>query len=97
MPSARLGKEACAGITVPMDKLDDAVVDHLERRLLHDERLEVLLGNVLDRRAEWIDRRQAHVTELRQRASAAAAKLSRLYQAIEDGVADTAARTSRIA
>jgi hypothetical protein len=80
-----------------MDKLDDAVVDHLERRLLHDERLEVLLGNVLDRRAEWIDRRQAHVTELRLRASAAAAKLSRLYQAIEDGVADTAARTSRIA
>ncbi|RRN66616.1 recombinase family protein [Caulobacter sp. 602-1] len=87
---ARMGKEACAGITVPMDKLDDAVVDHLERRLLHSERLEVLLGNVLDRRAEWIDRRHAHVTELRQRASTAAAKLSRLYQAIEDGVADTA-------
>ena len=73
-----------------VDKLDDAVVDHLERRLLHSERLEVLLGNVLDRRAEWIDRRHAHVTELRQRAATAAAKLSRLYQAIEDGVADTA-------
>ncbi|PVM92150.1 recombinase family protein [Caulobacter radicis] len=87
---ARMGKDACAGITVPMDKLDDAVVDHLERRLLHSERLEVLLGNVLDRRAEWIDRRHAHVTELRQRAAAAAAKLARLYEAIEDGVADTA-------
>ncbi|PVM71715.1 hypothetical protein DDF65_23625 [Caulobacter radicis] len=87
---ARMGKDGCAGITVPMDKLDDAVVDHLERRLLHSERLEVLLGNVLDRRAEWIDRRHAHVTELRQRAAAAAAKLARLYEAIEDGVADTA-------
>jgi len=60
------------------------------RNGLHSERLEVLLGNVLDRRAEWIDRRHAHITELRQRAATAAAKLSRLYPAIEDGVTDTA-------
>jgi site-specific DNA recombinase len=86
---ARQGKEGCTGITVRMDKLNDAVVDHLERRLLHPERLEVLLGNVIDKRGEWIDRRRGHVTELRQRAAQAAAKLSRLYAAIEDGLAQT--------
>ena len=84
---ARMGKEGCTGITVPMDKLDDAVADHLERRLLEPKRLEILLGNVLDRRDEWIERRRTHVTELRQRAAEAAAKLARLYAAIEDGLA----------
>ncbi|WP_245863888.1 recombinase family protein [Caulobacter mirabilis] len=84
---ARIGKEGCTGITVPESKLDDAVADHLERRLLEPQRLEVLLGNVLDRRSEWIDRRRAHVTELRQRSAEAAAKLTRLYSAIEDGLA----------
>ncbi len=31
---ARMSKEGCTGATAPMAKLDDAVVDHLERRLL---------------------------------------------------------------
>lgn len=84
---ARIGKEGCAGITVPMDKLDNAVADHLERRLLEPQRLAILMGNVLDRRGEWIERRRSHVTELRQRAAEAAAKLTRLYAAIEDGLA----------
>jgi site-specific DNA recombinase len=84
---ARMGKEGCSGITIPMNKLDDAVADHLEHRLLEPKRLEILLGNVLDRRDEWIERRRTHVTELRQRAAEAAAKLTRLYSAIEDGLA----------
>jgi site-specific DNA recombinase len=86
---ARIGKTGCIGITVPESKLDDAVIDHLQRRLLHADRLEVLLGNVLDRRSEWVERRRSHVTELRQRATAASAKLVRLYEALEEGIADT--------
>jgi len=31
---ARQGERGCPGLTVPMDKLDRAVVDHLEWRLL---------------------------------------------------------------
>jgi len=31
---ARQGERGCRGLTVPMDKLDRAVVDHLEWRLL---------------------------------------------------------------
>jgi hypothetical protein len=83
---ARMGKAGCIGITVPMDKLDDAVVEHLERRLLQPDRLCMLMGNVLDRRQEWVERRRSHVAELRKRSAEAANKLVRLYAAVEDGL-----------
>ena len=43
---------------------------------------------VLDRREERAERRTAHIAELRKRAAEADAKLKRLYDAIENGVAD---------
>jgi DNA invertase Pin-like site-specific DNA recombinase len=91
--TARVGPTGCEGITVPMDRLDQAVIDHLERRLLQPERLAILMGNVLDRRAEWIDRRRSHIAELRKRATEAEARLTRLYAAIEDGVASSGDRS----
>jgi site-specific DNA recombinase len=41
---ARMGKAGCVGITIPMDRLDDAVVGHLERKLLQTDRLCMLMG-----------------------------------------------------
>ena len=41
------------GITIPMDRLDDAVVGHLERKLFQTDRLCMLMGNVIDRREAW--------------------------------------------
>ena len=64
---ARMGKSGCTGITVPMDKLDDAVVEHLERRLLQPDRLCMLMGNVLDRRQDWVERRRSHVARSAKR------------------------------
>jgi site-specific DNA recombinase len=43
---------------------------------------------VLDRREERAKRRTAHIAELRKRAAEAEAKLKRLYDAIENGIAD---------
>ena len=43
---------------------------------------------MLGRREERAERRTAHIAELRKRASEADAKLKRLYDAIENGVAD---------
>jgi hypothetical protein len=43
---------------------------------------------VLDRREERAERRTVYIAELRKRASEADAKLKRLYDAIENGVAD---------
>ena len=52
-----------------MGRLDDAVVGHLERKLLQTDRLCMLMGNVLDRREEWIERRRTHVGELGTRST----------------------------
>jgi site-specific DNA recombinase len=50
--------------------------------------LEAVLANVLDRRQERTERRAAHATELCKKAAEAEARLKRLYDAIESGVAD---------
>src|SRR5215472_7068196 len=85
---ARQGETGCAGRTVPMHRLDTLVADHIERRLLQPARLAQILSSVLDRRKERAERRTAHIAELRKRAAAADAKLKRLYDAIENGIAD---------
>jgi hypothetical protein len=46
--------------------------------------------SVLERREERAERRTAHVAELRKRAAESEAKPKRLYDAIENGVADLA-------
>jgi hypothetical protein len=46
------------------------------------------LSAVLHRRKERAGRRTAHIAELRKRATEAEAKLKRLYDAIENGIAD---------
>jgi len=85
---ARQGATGCPGRTVPMEKLDNRVAEYIEQRLLQPERLEQLLSHVLDRRTERAERRRSHVADLRKRAAEADAKLKRLYDAIENGIAD---------
>src|SRR5450631_3282492 len=85
---ARQGEIGCKGRTVPMEKLDSVVAEDIEHRLLQPKRLEQILARVLDRREERAERRTAHIAELRRRATEANAKLKRLYDAIENGIAD---------
>ena len=85
---ARQGPTACTGMAVPMEKLDDLVVKHLEERLLRPERLETILAAVLDRRQEQGERRREHIAELNKRAAESELRLKRLYDAIEAGVTD---------
>jgi len=75
-------------LTVPMEKLDDLVANHLEKRLLNPTRLGELLSTVLDRRQERSERIQVHIAELNKRATETDLRLKRLYDAIESGVAD---------
>jgi hypothetical protein len=63
-------------------------VRELAKRLLRPERLEKVLTSVLDRRRERTECRQEHIAELNNRAAGADARLKRLYDAIESGVAD---------
>ncbi|CDO35846.1 recombinase family protein [Novosphingobium sp. KN65.2] len=85
---ARQGPTACSGMAVPMEKLDDLVADHLEKRLLQPERLETILAHVLDRRQEQSQRKRDHIAELSKRAVESDLRLKRLYDAIEAGIAD---------
>lgn len=85
---ARQGATGCPGITVPIDRLNEAVLDHLEARLLDPTRLEALMDQILERRDEWVNRRREHVADLERCATEAEAKLKRLYDAIENGVID---------
>ncbi len=71
-----------------MERLDTIVVEHIEQRLLQPKRLEQILSAVLLRRKEQAERRTAHIAELRKRAAEAEARLKRLYEAIENGIAD---------
>ena len=87
---ARQGKMGCEGRSIPMDKLDHLVADHLEKRLLQPERLEVILAGVLDRRQERTERRREHLVELHKRITETEQRLNRLFDAIESGVANPA-------
>jgi hypothetical protein len=71
-----------------MEKLDSVVAEHIEHRLLQPKRLEHILSRVLDRREERATRRTSYIAELRKRAVEAGVKLKRLYDAIENGIAD---------
>ncbi|WP_183428989.1 recombinase family protein [Mesorhizobium sp. RMAD-H1] len=85
---ARQGKTGCEGRSIPMDKLDDLVVSHLDERLLQPERLKTILASVLDRRQERAERRREHLAELNRRITETDQRLGRLYDAIESGVAN---------
>ena len=87
---ARQGETGCKGRTVPMERLDTLVANHIELRPLKSARLADVLFSVLNRREERAERRVTHIAELRKRVTEADAKLRRLYDAIENGVADLA-------
>ena len=85
---SRKGKTACQGRSIPMQKLDDLVTEHLSERLFHPERLTAILAFVAARRSEKaldVDRR---VTALQTEVSEAEEKLKRLYKMVEEGVTD---------
>jgi hypothetical protein len=65
------GETGCKGRTVPMEKLDSVVAEHIEQRLLQPKRLEQVLSAVLHRRKERAERRTTHIAELRKRAAEA--------------------------
>jgi site-specific DNA recombinase len=87
---ARQGKAGCEGRSIPMDKLDHLVADHLEKRLLQPERLEAILAAVLDRRQERTERSREHLAELHKWITETEQRLNRLLDAIESGIANPA-------
>ena len=90
---ARTGETGCGGVTVREDAADAAVIHHLENRLLEPKRLAEVMVNIIDRRDDFVQRRSKHIADLRKRATETEAKLQRLYEAIENGLADPSDRS----
>ena len=83
----KMGKTACKGRSIRMDKLDTLVTEHLADRLLDPERMSAMLTTLAGRRADRqiaVDRR---ITALAREAEDAEERLRRLYRLIEDGLA----------
>ena len=92
---ARQGHTGCKGRTIPMDKLDTLVADHLGSRLLQPKRLEKVLASVIDHREERTERRREHLAELNRRIADADQRIGRLYDAIESGMVDKDDETAK--
>ena len=80
------GQTVCKGRHVPMARLDTLITDAVKERLLHPERLAVILGSLAARQngknKAVDDRRDALIKELQEKDE----KLKRLYLAIENGI-----------
>ena len=84
----RQGKTGCRGRSVPMDRLDDLVVDHLSHRLFTTERLSSLLASVAALRAERTAEVDGRAARLTREVVDAEEKLKRLYKMVEEGFAE---------
>lgn len=86
--AAQKGKTACAGRSVPMDRLDNAVMARVADQLLLPARVADLLRGLMDRQTRRDEDYGNRLTALRGKLSEAEGRLTRLYQAIENGIAD---------
>lgn len=82
---ARQGASACKGVSVRMDRLDEAAIDFLRSELLTPGRLKKFVRPALAYQESWTARRQHHIDELSGRAADAERRLRNLYDAVENG------------
>lgn len=85
---AQQGKSACPGRSVPMDKLDRLVTDQLNAALFTPERVRALLGVLLSRQTSRSEDHPQRLTALQNKLAECESRLSRLHQAIENGIAE---------
>jgi site-specific DNA recombinase len=64
---ATKGKTVCKGRSIPMEKLDRLVTDHLMERLFKPERLSAILASLSLRRAEKAERLNGRFLALQKR------------------------------
>jgi site-specific DNA recombinase len=85
---ATKGKTACKGRSIPMQKLDTLVTEHLLERLFRPERVAEILASLSSRRAERAAALNGRITALQREMIDAEDKLKRLYRLVEDGLTD---------
>lgn len=86
--TAQKGKDACPGRSLPMERLDDAVTERIGAQLLTPERVGELLRGLMNRQTKRDADLASRLSALRGKLTDAEGRLGRLYQAIENGIAD---------
>jgi site-specific DNA recombinase len=84
----RKGKSVCRGRHIPMDKLDNLIVENIKQTLLTPERLANILRTLLERQGDKDRAVQGRRAALMAELASNEEKLKRLYRAIEDGLVD---------
>ena len=85
---ATKGKTVCKGRSIPMEKLDRLVTDHLMERLFKPERLSAILASLSVRRAEKAETLNGRLLALQKEVADAEDRLARLYRLVEEGLTD---------
>jgi site-specific DNA recombinase len=85
---ATKGKTVCKGRSIPMEKLDNLVTEHLMERLFKPERLAAILTSLSSRRAERAQSLNARLISLQREVTDAEDKLKRLYRLVEEGLTE---------
>jgi site-specific DNA recombinase len=85
---ATKGKTACKGRSIPMQKLDTLVTEHLLERLFRPERVAIILASLSSRRAEQAAALNVRITALQREMIDAEDKLKRLYRLVENGLTE---------
>jgi len=85
---ATKGKTACKGRSIPMQKLDTLVTEHLLERLFRPERVAAILASLSSARAEKEAALNDRLIALQRQVIDADDKLKRLYRLVEDGLTD---------
>jgi site-specific DNA recombinase len=85
---ATKGNIVCKGRSIPMQKLDTLVTEHLMERLFKPERVAVILASLSSRRAEQAAALNSRIVALQREMTEADDKLKRLYRLVEDGLTD---------
>jgi site-specific DNA recombinase len=83
---ATKGKTACKGRSIPMDKLDGMVTDHLLERLFKPDRIALILASLSSRRSELAAAVNTRMSALQREVVDAEDRLKRLYRLVEDGL-----------
>ena len=84
---ATRGETACPGRSIRMERLDDIVLDALEQRVLHPDRLPKLLEAFLEKSDESDGKRREELASLRTEKTNSVGALNRLYELVEQGLA----------
>ena len=79
------GACSCKGRSIPMKRLDDLVVGQFEKSILSPERLETLLGKLIERQQTNNNNNDGEAHHLKKELRQTQKKIDRLYDAVAEG------------